>query len=123
MVRLILAFAVAAALGWGASLDDAYHDMYNLQFDEAHRAIHEWEQTHLTSPLGPAADAAAYLFAEFERLHILQSEFFAEDSNFLNSISSHRTLDGSRISIRHWRKPKSWWQLLRPRIPMHSSPR
>jgi hypothetical protein len=92
MVRLILVFALGAALGYGASptgfsptpLDDAYRDMYNLQFDAAHRAIHAWEQAHPASPLGPAADAAAHLFAEFERLHILQSEFFAEDSNFLS---------------------------------------
>jgi tetratricopeptide (TPR) repeat protein len=87
-VRLILVFALGAAFGSGASpsasLEDAYHDMYNLQFDEAHQAIHEWEQGHPANPLGPAADAAADLFAEFERLHILQSEFFAEDSNFLN---------------------------------------
>lgn len=86
-MKLVLAFALIVALGDGASpgssLDDAYHDMYNLQFDAAHQAIHEWERGHSTSPLGPAADAAANLFAEFERLHILQSEFFAEDSNFL----------------------------------------
>src|SRR5580693_6369668 len=68
--------------------------MYNLQFDAAHQAIHEWEQGHPASPLGPAADAAADLFAEFERLHILQSEFFAEDANFL---SRHQlTPDASR---------------------------
>jgi len=88
MVRLILIFTLGAALGSEAppstSLEDAYHDMYNLQFDDAHQAIHQWEGEHPTSPLGPAADAAAGLFAEFDRLHILQSEFFAEDSNFLN---------------------------------------
>jgi hypothetical protein len=30
----------------------------------------------------PAADAAAYLFAEFDRLRILQSEFFVRDDSF-----------------------------------------
>lgn len=87
-MKLLLAFAFTAALGCGASsgnsLEDAYHFMYNLQFDAAHQAIHEWERAHSASPLGPAADAAAHLFAEFDRLHILQSEFFAEDSNFLS---------------------------------------
>jgi hypothetical protein len=34
--------------------------------------------------MGPVSDAAAYLFSEFDRLHILQSEFFSEDTNFLN---------------------------------------
>jgi hypothetical protein len=86
-----LVFALGAVLGYGASpggsLEDAYHAMYNLQFDAAHQTIQEWERAHPASPLGPASDAAAHLFAEFERLHILQSEFFAEDSNFL---SAHR---------------------------------
>jgi hypothetical protein len=58
--------------------------MYNLHFDDAHQVAQDWERAHPANPLGPAADAAAHLFAEFERLHILQSEFFAEDENFLN---------------------------------------
>src|SRR6516164_11695865 len=66
-----------------ASLDDGYRQMYNLQFDEAHRTFHQWENAHPADPLGPVSDAAAYLFSEFDRLHILQSEFFAEDENFL----------------------------------------
>ena len=33
-------------------------------------------------PLAPVSDAAAYLFAEFDRLKILQSEFFLHDENF-----------------------------------------
>jgi tetratricopeptide (TPR) repeat protein len=32
--------------------------------------------------MGPVSDAAAYLFHEFERLHILQSEFFVHDKHF-----------------------------------------
>jgi hypothetical protein len=32
--------------------------------------------------MGPASDAAAYLFSEFDRLHILQSEFFTRDQHF-----------------------------------------
>jgi hypothetical protein len=92
VVKLFLVFALSAALGCGASpssslggsLEDAYRAMYNLQFEQAHQAINVWEQTHPASPLGPASDAAAHLFAEFDRLHVLQSEFFAEDSNFLS---------------------------------------
>ncbi len=96
-MKLVLAFALIAALGDGASpvssLDDAYRDMYNLQFDAAHQAVHEWERAHPASPLGPAADAAAHLFTEFERLHVLQSEFFAEDSKFL---TQHRLSPDAR---------------------------
>ncbi len=41
-------------------------------------------QQHPEDPLGPVSNAAAYLFAEFDRLHILQSEFFLDDHTFLN---------------------------------------
>jgi hypothetical protein len=32
--------------------------------------------------MGPASDAASYLFREFDRLHILQSEFFVHNDHF-----------------------------------------
>lgn len=32
--------------------------------------------------MGPASDAAAYLFSEFDRLRILQSEFFLDNNSF-----------------------------------------
>jgi hypothetical protein len=41
-------------------------------------------ELHPYDPMGPAADAAAFLFSEFDRLHILQSEFFLHDDTFLN---------------------------------------
>lgn len=63
-------------------LETGYREMYNLQFDAAHRTFAEWERLHPEDPLGPASDAAAYLFTEFDRLHILQSEFFVQDAHF-----------------------------------------
>ena len=66
-------------------LDDGYRDMYNMDFGGAHKAFAEWERTHPEDPFGPASDAAAYLFTEFERLHILRSEFLAQNSSFMSS--------------------------------------
>ena len=63
-------------------LEQGYREMYNLQFPEAHRLFQEWERTHPNDPLGPVSDGAAYLFAEFDRLRILQSEFFTDDEGF-----------------------------------------
>ncbi len=63
-------------------LDAGYRQMYNLQFDSAHRTFAEWERLHPQDPMGPVSDAAAYLFTEFDRLHILQSEFFTNDDHF-----------------------------------------
>lgn len=74
---------LASALGAHASLlDDGYRQMYNLQFEQAHQTFAEWAQQHPADPMGPASDAAAYLFTEFDRLHILQAEFFVHDAHF-----------------------------------------
>ena len=56
--------------------------MYNLDFDGAHRSFEQWQRQHPEDPLGPVSDAAAYLFGEFDRLHILQSQFFVDDNAF-----------------------------------------
>ena len=66
------------------ALDAGYRDMYNLQFGEAHHAFEQWRQVHPDYPLGPVSDAAAHLFSEFDRLHILESELFVDDEKFEN---------------------------------------
>ena len=74
----------ACSLGLTAqpTLDVGYRQMYNLEFTEAHKTFAEWIHQHPADPLGPASDAAAYLFSELDRLHILQGEFFLHDDNF-----------------------------------------
>ena len=64
------------------SIDTGFRQMYNLEFDRAHQTFNDFERQHPDDPLGPASNAAAYLFAEFDRLNILHSEFFVEDSLF-----------------------------------------
>ncbi|MGA2212766.1 MAG: hypothetical protein ABSH31_05770 [Bryobacteraceae bacterium] len=63
-------------------INRGYRQMYNLSFDEAHKTFGEWERDHPGDPLGPVSNAAAYLFAEFDRLNILHSEFFVDNSFF-----------------------------------------
>ncbi len=67
------------------TLEAGYHLMYNLQFEDAHKTFHEWERLHPDDPLAPSSDAAAYLFAEFDRLGVLQSELFVNDEKFNKS--------------------------------------
>src|SRR5579883_1843621 len=85
-----LALAIAAVLsmtnaGFGAtndstdSLDTGFHQMYSLNFAAAHRTFQNWEALHPEDPLGAAANAAAYLFGEFDRLHILEFDLFTEN--------------------------------------------
>ncbi len=56
--------------------------MYDLEFDEAHRIFGQRTQNHPVDPLGPASDAAAYLFSELARLGALESELFVDDARF-----------------------------------------
>lgn len=63
-------------------IDLGYQEMYNLNFDAAHKTFAEWEHAHPGDPLGPVSNAAAYLFAEFDRLNILHSEFFVDSGMF-----------------------------------------
>ena len=63
-------------------LDNGYRQMYNLQFDQAHQTFSEWHRLHPNDSIAAVSDAAAYLFSEFERLHILQLEFFVHDNYF-----------------------------------------
>ena len=56
--------------------------MYDLKFDEAHRSFAAWKQSHPDDSLGPASNAAAYLFSELARLGALESELFVDDSRF-----------------------------------------
>lgn len=63
-------------------IDRGYREMYDLKFGDAHKTFAQWEHEHPDDPLGPVSNAAAYLFAEFDRLNILHSEFFTDNSLF-----------------------------------------
>ncbi|MBV8811711.1 MAG: hypothetical protein JO033_23835 [Acidobacteriaceae bacterium] len=92
--RLTLGIAVCAHSLMGAPsggipenplLKQGYDDMYNLQFAGAHRAFHQYEESHPKDAMGPVSDAAAYLFQEFNRLHVLRSDLFVSDSTYLRA--------------------------------------
>ncbi len=63
----------------GTGLDAGFRSMYNLQFEQAHRAFAEWQGAHPDDPMGPAAEAAVFLFSECDRLHILEMQFLPDD--------------------------------------------
>ena len=71
-----------AALTDSRLLDVGYIQMYNLDFQGAHKNFQLYEQAHPQDPLGPVSNAAAYLFSEFSRLHILEVELFTDNHKF-----------------------------------------
>lgn len=78
-----LSFASSPLLT-GSALDQGYYDMYNLDFPGAHQKFQQWMSAHPQDPMGPASDAAAWLFGEFDRLHIIDVQLFADQSRFDN---------------------------------------
>lgn len=66
------------------SLDSGFHRLYNLDFQGAHKSFEAWEALHPDDPLGAAANAAAYLFTEFDRLHVLEFDVFTENQKLEN---------------------------------------
>jgi hypothetical protein len=63
-------------------IERGFQKMYNLEFDQAHQDFSAWERMHPEDPLGPVSQAAGYLFGEFARLGILESQLFTSDKNF-----------------------------------------
>lgn len=63
-------------------LERGYAQMYNLDFSAAHQTFRGYQQTQPDDPMGYVSNAAAYLFSEFNRLHILESDLFTDDSRF-----------------------------------------
>ena len=63
-------------------LDRGFQEMYNLDFPAAHATFRSYQQTYPADPMGYVSNAAAYLFSEFDRLHILESDLFLDDKAF-----------------------------------------
>jgi hypothetical protein len=79
---LIVCTSVSDASNVALDLNTGYRQMYNLDFAGAHRTFTQWEQRYPDDPLGPVSQAAAYLFAEFDRLKILEFDLFTENEKF-----------------------------------------
>jgi len=114
LTRAISLLLVGASASFAAipltssGLDLGYRHMYNLQFADAHQTFGDWKKAHPEDPLGPVSDGAAYLFAEFDRLHILQSELFVEDGKFLASEKQTPIPRSSARSRPNWCAANNW---------------
>lgn len=69
------------------ALDGAYRCMYGLNFDSARILVAGWEAGRPEDPRGPVSEAAAILFAEFNRLGILEMQFLSTDRTYTDNAS------------------------------------
>lgn len=63
-------------------LDRGFFALYNLDFAGAQRDFESWQQQHPDDPVAPVSEAAGFLFSEFNRLGVLEAQFFENDDAF-----------------------------------------
>lgn len=65
-------------------LDRGFTGLYNLDFAGAQGEFSSWEKDHPDDPVGPVSEAAGYLFSEFNRLGVLEAQFYENNASFDN---------------------------------------
>jgi hypothetical protein len=67
-------------------LDAGFRQMYELRFDRARAEFTAYQRAHPEDPLGPASEAASYLFEEFNQKGVFTSAFFLDDKKLLGGV-------------------------------------
>lgn len=63
-------------------LDRGFIGLYNLDFAGAQKDFASWQAQHPDDPVGPVSEAAGFLFSEFNRLGVLEAQFYENDEAF-----------------------------------------
>jgi hypothetical protein len=78
ILKTILLTLLLTLTAHATELDQGYNNLYNADFEAAHLNFRNWMQAHPEDPLGPASDAAAFLFTEFHRLNLIEIDLFKD---------------------------------------------
>lgn len=70
------------SLSGDSPLDRGYSGLYNLDFSNAQNDFSTWQKMHPDDPMGPVSEAAGFLFSEFNRLGVLEAQFYENDDAF-----------------------------------------
>ncbi len=65
-----------------AGLNPGFRRLYDLDFTGAQKEFESWEKVNPDNPMGPVSEAAGILFSEFDRLGVLEAQFYEDDSIF-----------------------------------------
>src|ERR1700722_11728525 len=69
-----------------AMLDQGFSELYRLNFQGARQQFLAYQHLEPDDPLGKAAEAASYLYEEFNDKGVLTSAFFLNDERFLGGV-------------------------------------
>jgi hypothetical protein len=76
----LLAFP-ALSETFNPTFDEAFHRLYSFDFPGAQQIIDRYIASKPEDPMGYTIKAATYVYSEFDRMGILESEFFASDKS------------------------------------------
>jgi len=65
-------------------LDNGFHNLYELNFKAGREKFLSYQKLQPDDPLGKAAEAASYLYEQFNDKGVFTSEFFLSDDKFLS---------------------------------------
>lgn len=82
ILRLALLLVVGSQ-AFAGPLDDAFNRLYNFDFPGAQSIVTKYIAANPSDPLGYGVRAAGYLYSEFDRLQILESQFFEDDKRII----------------------------------------
>ncbi|HUD66942.1 MAG TPA: hypothetical protein VMQ17_20340 [Candidatus Sulfotelmatobacter sp.] len=63
-------------------LDRGFSGLYNLDFSGAQKDFATWQEQHPEDAVGPVSEAAGLLFSEFQRLGVLEAQFYENNAAF-----------------------------------------
>jgi hypothetical protein len=69
-----------------ATLDTGFRNLYELNFQGARADFQAYQDVRPDDPLGKAAEAASYLYEEFNAKGVFSSKFFLNDSKLLGGV-------------------------------------
>ena len=88
LATLVLLMTVPQAVADlpSAGLDRGFRRLYDLDFTGAQKEFESWEKLNPENPMGPVSEAAGVLFSEFNRLGVLEAQFYEDDSIFAEKV-------------------------------------
>jgi hypothetical protein len=71
------------------ALDNGFQDLYKLDFAGARAKFLTYQHEDPADPLGKVAEAASYLYEQFNAKGVLTSDFFLNDDRFLGGVEGN----------------------------------
>jgi hypothetical protein len=89
-VRLLIPLLIACSFPASAAIanpvfDEAFHRLYSFDFPGAQSLMDRYIAGKPDDPMGYAINAATYVYSEFDRMGILETEFFESDKTISDS--------------------------------------